>query len=122
MLITTNLKELISAKEAIDELGHTKPELFQRFINVIQLTRQLQFNYQYLGCLIMDENPDECKPSIHNTYAFSVFEQEIEKLKADTTIIELQYLLASNKRIGYANLCKLVIGENPRFLVGPQVV
>ncbi|MBP2078346.1 hypothetical protein [Oceanobacillus polygoni] len=122
MVITTNLNELVSAKEAIDELGHTKPELFQRFINVIQLTRQLQFNYQYLGCLIMDENPDKCTPTIRNTYVFSVFEQEIDKLKADTKIIELQDFLASYKQIGYANLCKLVIGENPRFLVGPQVV
>ncbi|WP_339226283.1 hypothetical protein NSQ77_12245 [Oceanobacillus sp. FSL K6-2867] len=122
MLITTSLKELVSAKEAIDELGHTKPELFQLFINVIQLTRQLQFNYQYLGCLIMDENPDKCRPNICNTYAFKVFQQEIDKLKADNKIIELQHLLAVNKQIGYANVCKLVIGENPRYLVGPQVV
>ncbi|WP_337019879.1 hypothetical protein, partial [Oceanobacillus massiliensis] len=82
----------------------------------------LQFKYQYMGCLIMDEEPGKFCPDIQADYVVNVYQQEIEKLKADSKIVELKKFLSEYSQIGYRNLCRLVIGENPRVLVGPQVV
>lgn len=122
MLITASINELVSAQKAINDLKTEKPEVYTNFTNIVLLTRQLQFKYQYMGCLIMDEEAESYCPSQKTDYVVNVYHQEIEKLKAQTKIAEVKELLSEYKQIGYSNLCKLVIGENPRLLVGPQVV
>ncbi|ASK61846.1 hypothetical protein CFK37_06575 [Virgibacillus phasianinus] len=122
MLISSNFNDLQGAKSAIDNLKAKSPTLFQKFRNTILLTRQLQYGYQYMGCLVMDENPTNFSPMSQNDYVLFVYQQEIEKLKTDSKVQELKNLLATYKQVSYANICKLAIGTNPRALVGPAVV
>lgn len=121
MLATSTFSDLVNAKSAIDELKSTKPALYKKFVNVIYLTRQLQFKFQYMGSLIMDEMPDNCRPMLQVDYVLEVYQQEVEELKKDDNVIDLKQMLASYKQIGYANISKLVLGKNPSVLVGPRV-
>lgn len=115
-------QELIHAKRAIDYLHSTKPALYNKFFNLIQLTRQLQYGYQYMGALIMDEESTKCCPTAQDDYVLSIYLKEIEKVKADNKFEELKSVLASYKKITYTNISKLVLGDNPSSLVGPIVV
>lgn len=112
----------MNAKSAIEELKATKPTLYKRFVHIIHLTRQMQFKFQYMGCLIMDEDPSKFRPKFLDDYVLIVYQNEIEKLKADNQVLELKQLLAVYKMVGYAKLCELVMGKNPEVLVGPAIV
>jgi hypothetical protein len=122
MLVTSSYDELKEAQMAIENLNATKPSIYQKFLNIINLTRQFQYGYQYMGALIMDEDPSKFRPKSQDDYVLSVYHREIEKLKTDQKFFELKQLLKSYKQISYANISKLALGENPRSLVGPTTV
>lgn len=121
MLTTSSFNDLLYAKKAFDELEATEPGIYQKFINIIQLTRQLQFRSQYMGALIMDEAPGKYRPEVHNDYVLNVYQQEVENLKTDQHAADLKQLLTTYKQIGYANISRLVLGKSPSFLVGPRM-
>ncbi|MGY0693903.1 hypothetical protein ACW2QC_14130 [Virgibacillus sp. FSP13] len=122
MLATSSINELLCAQREIENFKMAKPALFQKFMNAIHLTRQLQYGFQYLGCLILDENPSEFRPDAQDDYVLSVYQQEIEKLKEDSKAHDLKQLLSTYQQIGYGKICKLALGINPKVLVGPAVV
>lgn len=122
MLTTSSYNELKNAQIAIEELNAKKPSIFRKFINIIKLTRQLQFGYQYMGSLIMDEDPDKFNPMSQDDYILSVYYREIENLKTDKKFLDLKELLKTYKQLSYANISKLALGENPVELVGPTLV
>ncbi|MFF2447163.1 hypothetical protein ACFVSW_08660 [Neobacillus sp. NPDC058068] len=122
MLTTSSYNQLKSAQIAIGKLNSTKPSIYRKFINIIKLTRQLQFGYQYMGSLIMDEDPGKFNPRSQDDYVLSVYYREIENLKTDIKFLELKQLLKTYKQISYANISKLALGENPEALVGPTLV
>ncbi|WP_200416140.1 hypothetical protein [Virgibacillus salexigens] len=122
MLITTSYHELEEAKQAIDEFKENKPGLYQRFKQIIDLTRQLQFNYQYMGCLIMNEEPSSFRPQVQNAFILSVYQKEVEQLKSEQDIQDLQALLGAYKHIGYGNVSSLLLGKQAYLLVGPAVI
>ena len=122
MLTTSSYNELKNAQIAIEELNAKKPSIFRKFINIIKLTRQLQFGYQYMGSLIMDEDPDKFNPMSQDDYILSVYYREIENLKTDKKFLDLKKLLKTYKQLSYANISKLALGENPVELVGPTLV
>lgn len=122
MIITSSYHELKNAQAAIENLKETTPPIYRKFLNIIHLTRQLQYGYQYMGSLLMDEDPDQFQPNFQDDYVMSIYRQEIEKLKADKRFPELKQLLLSYKHISYANISKLALGEKPAALVGPAVV
>src|SRR5581483_8095547 len=117
MVVSSSFDELKNAQIAIANLNATKPSIYKEFLNIIHLTRQLQFGYQYMGSLLMDEDPDEFRPKLQDDYVLSIYHREIEKLKADERFPEIKELLNSYKQISYAKICKLILGENPRALV-----
>lgn len=121
MLTTSSFNDLLYAKKAFDELEETEPGIYQMFINIIQLTRQLQFRSQYMGALIMDEEPGKYRPEVNNDYVLEVYQQEVERLKKDHHAADLKQLLTAYKQIGYANISRLVLGKSPSFLVGPRM-
>ncbi len=55
MLTASSYNQLKNAQIAIEKLNITKPSIYIKFINIIKLTRQLQFGYQYMGSLIMEK-------------------------------------------------------------------
>ena len=122
MVISNNLHELKHAQEAMEDFQATKPSIFQKFINMIQLTRQFQYGYQFMGSLIMDEDPIKYHPMSQDEYVLSVYLGEIERLKKDDQFLELKQLLRQYKNLSYFNISKLALGESPKALVGPIVV
>ncbi|MFC3886329.1 hypothetical protein ACFOU2_23710 [Bacillus songklensis] len=122
MLVSANYDDLKDAKIAIENLSETKPSIYHIFLNIIELTRQLNYGYQYMGALLMDEDPSEFKPIGPDDYVLSVYHQEIEKLKKDEKFPELKKLLKEYKQVSYANISKLALGEPPKELAGPTVI
>jgi hypothetical protein len=122
MLTTSSYNQLKNAQIAIEKLNVTKPSIYRKFINIIKLTRQLQFGYQYMGSLIMDEDQVKFNPMFQDDYVLSVYFREIENLKTDKKFLDLKQLLKTYKQLSYANISKLALGENPTALVGPTLV
>jgi len=122
MLVSANYEDLLDAKMAIENLSETKPSIYHMFLNIIELTRQLNFGYQYMGALLMEEDPSEFKPVGQDDYVFSVYQEEIEKLKRDEKFSELKQLLKEYQQVSYANISKLALGKPPRELAGPTVI
>lgn len=122
MIVSSDYDDLKDAQIAIANLNATKSSIYQMFLNIIHLTHQLQYGYQYMGALLMDEDPSDFRPKLQDDYVLSIYHQEIEKLKADKRFPELKQLLNSYKQISYANISKLTLGENPIELVGPTVI
>jgi hypothetical protein len=122
MLVTANYNELKDAKIAIENLCATKPSIYQKFLNIVELTRRLNYGYEYMGALIMDENSSQFKPIAQDDYVLSVYHQEIEELKKDQKFQELKQLLKEYQQVSYANISKLALGRNPKELSGPTVI
>jgi len=122
MLVASSYTELIKAQIAIENLNEAKPTLYEKFMNIINLTKQFQFGYQFMGSLIMDEDARKFQPKPLNEYVLSVYLREIEKLKSDNKFFELKQLLNTYKKISYSNLSRLALGENPKELVGPTLI
>ncbi|MCM3567056.1 hypothetical protein [Neobacillus mesonae] len=122
MLVSSGYEELKDAQMAIANLNAEEPTIYQKFLNVIHLTHQLQYGFQYMGALLMDEDPSKYVPEFQNEYVLSIYQQEIDKLKTDKRFPELKHLLNSYKQISYANISKLALGEKPRELVGPKII
>lgn len=122
MLTTSSYDQLKNAQMAIGKLKDAKPSIYRKFINIIKLTRQLQFGYQYMGALIMDEDPGKFNSTSKDDYVLSVYYREIENLKTDKKFLDLQQLLKTYKQLSYANISKLALGEKPETLVGPTIV
>lgn len=122
MLVSPDYDELKDAQMAIANLHTNKPSIYEKFLNIIHLTRQLQYGYQYMGALLMDEDPSEFQPQFQDDYVLSIYHNEIEKLKDDERFPEIKQLLNSYKQISYANISKLALGENPTTLVGTNVI
>jgi len=119
MLTASSYQEVQTAKEAVEQFRRTKPVLFQKFLNVVQLTRQLQYGYQYMGALLMEEDADKFQPQAQADYVLAVYKREIEQLKADSKVEELKQFLAANRQVSYAHLSKLALGMKPEGLIGP---
>lgn len=122
MLVTANYDDLKYAKIAIENLCATKPSIYQKFLNIIELTRRFNYGYEYMGSLLMDEDSSHFKPIAQDDYVLSVYHQEIDKLKNDPKFLEIKQLLKEYHPVSYANISKLALGENPIELAGPTVI
>ncbi|SDI09021.1 hypothetical protein SAMN05192534_12110 [Alteribacillus persepolensis] len=122
MITSPSYQELLEVKKAIDELNNTNPAIHQKFLNVIQLTRQMQYGYQFLGCFMMDEEAGDFHPVAQDEYVLSVFHEQVENVKTDRDFHHLQRMLNENKQVSYANICKIALGTNPTSLVGPTLI
>ncbi|MEK5440457.1 MULTISPECIES: hypothetical protein [unclassified Fredinandcohnia] len=118
MIVVASYKQLKDAQNAIENLNKTKPTIYKKFINIIKLTRRMQYGYQYMGSLIMGE----IQPMSSEDYVASVYQREVEKLRADAKFNELREMLNTHKQLSYVNISKLALGENPTALVGPSSI
>ncbi|UOQ49746.1 hypothetical protein MUN88_06610 [Gracilibacillus caseinilyticus] len=122
MIVTSSFQDLHVVKTDLAKLQGDYPNQFTKFINAIKLTRQLQYGFQYMGCLIMGEDAHRFLPQAQTSYVLSIYEREMEKLKKDVDFSEVRQLLWNHKQISYDNICKLALGNKPEFLVGPVLV
>jgi hypothetical protein len=122
MIIASSYDELKSVQNAIENLNATRPLIYQKFINIVKLTRQFQYGYQYMGTLLMDEDSSKFHPLSQDDYVLSVYHMEVEKLKTDHKFKDLKQVLKMYKQVSYAKISKLALGENPKALVGPTII
>ncbi|SHN22097.1 hypothetical protein [Gracilibacillus kekensis] len=109
MIVSTNVQELQNVQKAIERLQKERPAQFQQFKNIIELTRQLQYGFQYLGCLLMDESISEFQPKVEDSYVQSIFQREVNELKKAHAFDQVKELLATYKEVSYDHICKIVL-------------
>lgn len=117
-----SIDELTAAKDSLEELGKNYPELFKKFLHMIHLTRALQFKYQYMGCLFMDEDPSEYAPISVPESVLNLYLSELQKLKDDVNSGELKEVFARFSNHEYGRICLLLLGSKLESLVGPDVI
>ncbi len=122
VLITTNYNQLVEAKGSLSELQRKDERLYESFKNIVELTRQLQFSYQYMGAILMDEETSKYSPKTSSKYIVNLFKRELKMVKEQENFDQLQQLFENHKRVSYTNIAKLVLGLNPTVLVGPALV
>ncbi|MED4206953.1 hypothetical protein [Neobacillus mesonae] len=122
MLVSANYDDLKNAKLAIESLSVTDPSIYQMFLNIVELTRQLNYGFQYMGALLMDEDPSEFQPMDQDDYVLSIYHREIENLKDHKRFSDLKRFLKEYHQLSYANISKLAMGQNPKELAGPTVI
>ncbi|AZU60568.1 hypothetical protein [Neobacillus mesonae] len=122
MLVSANYDDLKNAKLAIENLSVTDPSIYQMFLNIVELTRQLNYGFQYMGALLMDEDPSEFQPMDQDDYVLSIYHREIKNLKDHSKFSDLKRFLKEYHQLSYANISKLAMGQNPKELAGPTVI
>ncbi|MDQ7860692.1 hypothetical protein RCO48_05120 [Peribacillus frigoritolerans] len=83
MITLSNVDELQASEAALEKIKYSYPELFNKLLHVVALTRALQFKYQFMGTLIMDENPNEYTPEFVMPSVIELYIEEVQKLKDD---------------------------------------
>jgi hypothetical protein len=122
MITLSNVDELQASEAALEKIKYSYPELFNKLLHVVALTRALQFKYQFMGTLIMDENPNEYTPEFVMPSVIELYIEEVQKLKDDPNIQVLLQTFSQNKNIGYAKISMLVLGKSPESLLGASCI
>lgn len=117
-----SIDELKEAKKALGALEDSYPALFEKFVHVAGLTRSLQLKYQYMGCLVMDEDSEDCLPVIPYNSVLRLYKREVQTLKNDEHIDALKQLLGTFKQTGYAKISLLSLGRSPESLIGASSI
>ncbi len=122
MITLSNVDELQASEAALEKIKYSYPELFTKLLHVVALTRALQFKYQFMGTLIMDENPNEYTPEFVMPSIIELYIEEVQKLKDDPNIQVLLQTFSQSKNIGYAKISMLVLGKSPESLLGASCI
>ncbi|MEB2630302.1 hypothetical protein SOP94_17755 [Peribacillus frigoritolerans] len=122
MITLSNVDELQASEAALEKIKYSYPELFNKLLHVVALTRALQFKYQFMGILIMDENPNEYTPEFVMPSIIELYIEEVQKLKDDPNIQVLLQTFSQSKNIGYAKISMLVLGKSPESLLGASCI
>jgi hypothetical protein len=122
MITLSNVDELQASEAALGKIKNSYPELFNKLLHVVALTRALQFKYQFMGTLIMDENPNEYTPEFVMPSIIELYIEEVQKLKDDPNIQVLLQTFSQSKSIGYAKISMLVLGKSPESLLGASCI
>lgn len=122
MITICSIEELTAAEEAFDTMKKNYPALFNKLVEIVNLTRALQFKYQYMASLLMDENPNDSKPNYVYDSVLRLYKRELQKVKEDPHFEVLKHIFSQFKNIGYAKLCLLVLGKSPESLIGSSKI
>ncbi|MDQ0201573.1 hypothetical protein [Neobacillus ginsengisoli] len=122
MITLTSLDELKATSEALENLKKDYPALFEKLLDMVNLTRAFQFKYNYMGCLIMDEDPGEYKPNFVYGSVLRLYKKELQKLKDDLDSQILKQFLTKFRSTDFAKISQLVLGMTPESLVGASSI
>jgi hypothetical protein len=122
MITLSNVDELQASEAALEKIKYSYPELFNKLLHVVALTRALQFKYQFMGTLIMDENHNQYTPEFVMPSIIELYIEEVQKLKDDPNIQVLLQTFSQSKNIGYAKISMLVLGKSPESLLGASCI
>ena len=115
-------EELISTQEALEKIEKSYPALFEHLLHIVNLTRSLQLRYQFMGCLLMDDDPGKNRPPYLHQSVLELYIKEIQKLKENPDFPVIQKTFSSYKKIGYAKMSLLLQGTAPETLTGLTVI
>ncbi|MBO1513027.1 hypothetical protein [Metabacillus bambusae] len=122
MITISSHDELMATEEAVKQLKRDFPQLFDKLLHVVNLTRAFQFKFQYMGCLIMDEEVHNCTPNFVYGSVLRLYKKELQKLVNDMDSQVIKDFLAENKSIGYAKISLLLLGHKAESLVGSSSI
>lgn len=122
MLTLTSLDELKEAKMAISELKVSYPALYEKLVHVVGFTRALQFKYQYMGSLLMDEDASQYTPPYVQGSVLRLYKKELQSLKDDDNFTAVKHMITNMKSIGYSRISLLVLGKTPETIVGAPII
>ncbi|MGE7185997.1 hypothetical protein ACQKKK_19025 [Peribacillus sp. NPDC006672] len=122
MITLSNVDELHAAEAALEKIKCSYPELFNKLLHVVALTRAFQFKYQYMGTLIMDVTPNENTPEFVMPSVIRLYIEEVQKLKDDPNFQVLLQTFSQYKNVGYAKISMLVLGKSPESLLGASSI
>lgn len=122
MITLTSQDELTAAKDALEQLKQDNPTIFDKLIHVISLTRALQFKYQYLGSLLMDEPANDGSPAFVKPSVIQLYKKEVSQLKEDPDAEKIKQIFTNFHSAGYAKLSLLALGMTPESLTGGSVI
>jgi hypothetical protein len=122
MITLSSHDQLRATKGALENFQNSFPGLFEKLVDVVSLTRALQFKYQYMGCLLMDEDAGYHAPNFVQRSVLRLYKRELQSLKDDQNFKALKQILSDNKEIGYAKISQLVLGTAPESLLGASII
>lgn len=122
MITLTSIDELKDTNEALGKLKNDYPALFEKLLDMIKLTHAFQFKYHYMGCLLMDEDPDKYAPNSAYASVLRLYKKEVQKVKDDHDFMMLKQFLSTFKNTGYAKISLLTLGMTPESLVGASAI
>ncbi|WP_378936168.1 hypothetical protein [Metabacillus herbersteinensis] len=122
MVTLSSLDKLNAISVTLEKLKKDYPNLVEKLFDMVNLTRAFQFKYQYMGCLIMDEDPCQCAPNFVSRSVLRLYKKELQKLKDDLDFQVLKQTFAEFRSTGYANISQLVLGMTPESLVGTSSI
>ncbi|WML49512.1 hypothetical protein RCG23_05855 [Neobacillus sp. PS3-34] len=122
MITLSSIDELKATKEAIEKLKKDYPNLFEKLLDIVNLTRAFQFKYQYMGCLIMNEDPGQNAPNFVYGSVLRLYKKELQKLKDAQDSEVLKQIFSEFRNTGYAKISLLILGMKPESLVGSSSI
>lgn len=122
MITLSSIDELKATKEAIEKLKKDYPNLFDKLLDIVNLTRAFQFKYQYMGCLIMNEDPGQNAPNFVYGSVLRLYKKELQKLKDAQDSVVLKQIFSEFRNTGYAKISLLILGMKPESLVGSSSI
>lgn len=122
MMTISSLEELTAAEEAFETMEKNYPALFNKLVEIVNLTRAFQFKYHYMASLLMDENPNDSKPNYVYDSVLRLYKRELQNVKEDPHFEVLKQTFSHFKSTGYAKLCLLVLGKSPELLIGSSKI
>lgn len=121
-MITFNcITDLEQVCQALENLEKNYPNIHKKLVELVYLTRALNFKFQYMGALLMDKDPAEFTPNSVHDSVLRLYDRELQALKDDPDFSELEQIIHKFAQTGFTNISHLLLGTNPESLVGPTV-
>ncbi|TCP29718.1 hypothetical protein EV207_1089 [Scopulibacillus darangshiensis] len=118
MIVLSSLDELNAANSEVGTLKLEYPDLFEKLLHAVNLTRQLQLKYDYLGCMLTDDIPGQYAPVNIPDSVADMYHLEIMKAKNHNEFYAAKQLFFKSKDIGFANISMLILGRSPEQVKG----
>jgi hypothetical protein len=122
MITLSSIDELKTTKENLEKLKFEYPNLFEKLLYMVNLTRAFQFKYHFLGCLIMDEDPSQYTPKFVEDSVLKLYKKELKNLLNDPDFQELKRTFSENKNTGYSKISLLALDMKPESLLGSSSI
>ncbi|XRG78782.1 hypothetical protein V5E38_00220 [Rossellomorea sp. GAMAL-10_SWC] len=122
MITLSSIDELKTTKETLEKLKFEYPNLFEKLLYMVNLTRAFQFKYHFLGCLIMDEDPSQYTPKFVEDSVLNLYKKELKNLLNDPDFQELKRTFSENKNTGYSKISLLALDMKPESLLGSSSI